>query len=375
MENKGKAIKVFSFDKSYEAPDNKYDKGKGIIQWGKKNLYPEYILDMYNYKGSATHKSIVNKKTKLIAGKGFEEAQSPELKKFVKENRLDKEVKKAALDYELFNGFAFEVIWNRENTAIASLKHIPFHKLRIGIKTDEVNYNHYWFSNNWEECRKEMYKPQIIREFNPLVKQGKSVYCYSEYNPSSDGLYPIIGYSTSMNWIEMDYEISKFHLNQVKQGYAPSMMLNFATGIPTEEEQDMFFKEFKKNFSGAENSGKVIITYSEGKDEAPEMTAVALNDSDERFVMLMDQIENNIVRGSEIPPQLIVLTPGKLGSTEERQELLNEFNVTYVEPRQENMEEVINDILSSGGFTEELRLKSAIEENNEEVNNNDNEQG
>ena len=111
-----------------------------------------------------------------------------------------------------------------------------------------------------------MDEPEMIREFNPYVKQGKQIYYYSEYNPDSDGLYPIVGYSTSVNWIEMDYEISKFHLNQVKQGYSPSFILNFATGIPTEEEQDQFFREFKRNYSGAENSGKIIITYSEGAD-------------------------------------------------------------------------------------------------------------
>jgi len=372
MEGKNK-ITIINFDASYEAPKMKYNKGKGMIEWGDKNLYPQYLLDVYNYKGSATHKSIVNKKTKLIAGKGFEDVVSPELSAFIKKNKLNKEVKKAALDYEIFNAFAFEVIWNREGTAIASLKHIPVHKLRLGIQDEEIGYPHFWFSNNWAEARKEMYSPEIIREFNPFIKQGKQVYFYGEYNPASDGLYPIIGYSTSMNWIEMDYEISKFHLNQVKQGYAPSMILNFATGIPTEEEQEMFAKEFKRNFAGSENSGKIVITYSEGTEEAPTLTPISLNDSDDRFVMLMDQIENNIVRGAEIPPQLVVLTPGKLGSTDERMELLSEFNVSYVEPRQENIEEVLNEILSIGGFKEDVKLKSAIEEQEvkQEITNED----
>lgn len=366
MKEKNK-LSIIKFDASYEAPKMKYNKNKGFIEWGEKNLYPQFLLDLYNYNGSTTHKSIINKKTKLISGKGFEDINSQELKQFVKTNNLTKEVKKATLDYELFNGFAFEIIWNNEGTRIVSMKHIPVHKLRIGIESEEFNFPHFLFSNNWAESRKEMYKPDVIRAFNPFVKQGKQIYFYSEYNPASDGIYPIIGYSTSINWIELDYEISKFHLNQVKQGYSPSMILNFSTGIPNEEEQDIFAKEFKKNFAGSENSGKIVITYSEGSEEAPVLTPMQLNDSDDRFVILMEQIDSNIVRGAEIPPQLVILTPGKLGSTDERNELLNEFNVSYIQPRQEVIESVINEILS---FDEDLILRSAIEENTNNIQKN-----
>ena len=73
-----------------------------------------------------------------------------------------------------------------------------------------------------------------------------------------------------------------------------------------------FSKNFKKNYSGTENAGKIIITYSEGSDGKPELTAVDLNDSDERFVMLMEQIELKIASGAEIPLPLIQLVPGKL---------------------------------------------------------------
>jgi hypothetical protein len=356
-DKKGTPLKIFQFNKAYVAPEYKYNASLGIVEWGKENKYPLYILDLYNNYGSTTHKSIVNKKTKLISGQGFEDILSPELKAFIKVNKLENETKKATLDYELFNGFAFEIIWNNEGSAITSVKHMPFHKLRIGIHNDKIKFDHYWFSQDWSQYKKEEYTPQLLREFNPLIKQGKQLYYYSEYNPSSDGIYPIVGYSTSINWIEMDYEISKFHLNQVKQGYAPSFLLNFSTGIPTEEEQDVFFKEFKRNFSGTENAGKIILTYSEGTDQKPELIPIQLNDSDERFIMLMDQIENNIVRGAEIPPQLVILTPGKLGSVDERTELLQEFQASYITPRQENVEAVLNEILSLNKYNEEVKLK------------------
>ena len=118
---------------------------------------------------------------------------------------------------------------------------------------------------------------------------------------------------------------------------------------------DEYYRDFRRNYQGSGNSGKVIITYSNGADEKPEITPITLNDSDERFIMLQDMVEKNIVMGHEIPPQLIILTPGKLGSTQERQELLVEFQQYYIEIRQQQMETQFNYVLSKIGFVKAAR--------------------
>jgi hypothetical protein len=346
-------IKIINFNASYEVPNYKYDAKRNLIHWGSDNAYPDYLLDVYNAYGSTTHKAIVNRKTKLTAGQGWKDVESLELEKFIKDNNLNKEVRKVSLDYELYNGFALEIIWNREGTEISSVSHVPFHKLRIGIESEDIPFEHYWYSDDWSKYKKPENEPNMYRAWNPYVKSGKSLYYYSEYNPQTDGLYPIPGYSTSMNFIEMDYEVGKFHLNQVKQGYSPSFILNFASGIPTAEEQDMFYKEFKRNYSGTDNAGKIILTYSEGTEQKPELTPIQLNDSDDRFILLQEVIERNIVMGAEIPPQLVVLTPGKLGSSDEREELQKEFQQSYIQPRQNVIEEVFNEVL----YTDEMVLK------------------
>lgn len=348
---------IINFNETYVPPTINYNKRLKIVEWGKKNDHPMYLLGIYNNFGSPLHKNIVNKKNKFVSGNGFEEFENEALNKLITKNKLKREVKKISLDHEIFNGFAIEVIWDNAGENIASIQHIPFHKLRVGIEDEDASFPHVWFSNDWSQHRKAEYTPELIREFNPLIKKGKQIYYFTDYNPEAE-IYPIPNYSNVLNFIELDYEISKFHLNQAKQGYAPSFILNFATGIPTEDEMEEFSKNFKKNYSGTENAGKIIITYSEGSDGKPELTAVDLNDSDERFVMLMEQIELKIASGAEIPLPLIQLVPGKLGSTEERRELLSEFQQSYVTPRQETIEEVLNEILSAAGFTEEVKLKT-----------------
>ena len=371
MEKEKKQIfKILQFNEAYQPPKIKVNNKKGIVEFGKDNLFPQYLLNLYNNEGSPINKSIINKKVKMIAGNGFQDILDPALKEFIKKNKLEKEIKKAALDYEIYNGFALEIIWDREGVNMTSLKHIPFQKVRVGVKSEEIPYEHYLICSDWSQTRKAEFKPVVVRPFNPMVKQGKQLYFYCEYNPESD-YYPIPFYSTTINYVEMDYEVGRFHLNQLKQGYTPSFILNFATGIPTLEEQDDFYKEFKKNYSGTENSGKIIITYSEGQDGKPEFIPVQLNDSDERFIMLKEQITENIVLGHEVPQQLFLATPGKLGSTEERSELLEEFQDTYVTPRQENIEEVINEILGTMGFTEPVKLKEYGTKDSEDNNTNE----
>ena len=365
--NNKKTFKVINFNKAYEVPVNKVNVSKQLVEWGKKNNYPTYILDLYNNYGSPTHKSIINKKVKLISGSGFEDILSPELQSIVSTSNLEIETKKVSMDYELFNGFAFEIIYDLSGN-ISTIQHIPFHKLRIGIKSEDIPYDYYWFSNDWSQYRKAIYSPEMIRSFNPLIKSGRQVYVYNEYNPQTEGSYPIASYSTAYNWIELDYQISVFHLNQAKQGYAPSFILNFATGIPTEEEMQQNSREIQDNYCGTENAGKMMITYSDDENGTPTLIPISLNDSDERFIQLSERTDEQITRASEIPPQLVILTPGKLGSSDERKELLREFQVSYITPRQNNIESVLKSIISAVGISEELVLKEfKIEESENKI--------
>ena len=348
-------LSIINFATNYEPPKNVYSIGKGYILWGSKNLHPNYLIDLYNYKGSVTHQSAIDRKTDLIAGRGFEHIEDETLRNLVERIKLPRQVKRAALDGEIINGMAFEVIYTNDGEAIASIKHIPIHKLRVGIESDEIPYSHFLYSNDWREDRLERNKPVPIKEWNSYDTTGKSIYVYYDYNPDSDQ-YCIPNYSNSYNYIELDHEISKFHLNQVKKGFAPSMLINFSTGRPTPEEMEEFNDDFRKKYEGADGE-KLIITYSDGVDEQPLIEAMQLNDSDGRFIMLNAEIEKQIIRGSRIPPQLLMLEAGKLGGNAQRAELLSEFQSSYVTPRQEIIEDVLNDIFEASGFTEKIRLK------------------
>lgn len=354
---KGVSAKVFQFNEAYQAPVYKFEK-KGdyhFLSFGADNLYPLFLLNLYNNYGSPLNKAIINKKTKMTAGFGYKDILDPKMKEWAKQNNLERLLLYWAKDFMIYGGFAIEIIWNREGTSF-NVGYLPIHTLRIGLKDTEDEPDYYWYSKDWGQYKKEEYTPEYIKQFDPNDRTGRQALYYIEPNPSATDLYPIPDYSTAINFVDLHYQISVFHVNQVRQGFAPSFILNFGTGIPTPDEQNQFFREFSRNYQSASNAGKIIITYSEGGEQKPELIPINLNDSDERFIMLEEMIEKNITQAHEFPIGLISSVPGKLGSTDERKELMAEVQTYYIAIKQNQMEESINGILETIGFNEKIIL-------------------
>lgn len=351
-------IKIFTFNEAYQPPIYKFEK-KGnfhFLSFGADNKYPLLLLELFNNFGSPLHKAIINKKVKMTSGFGYKDIQDPELKQWAKKNKLEKLLIYVSQSFEIYNGFCLEVIWDNSGNSF-DIKYVPLHTIRIGLKEHEDEADYYWYSEDWNDIKKPEYEPQYIKRFDPTDRTGRQLLYYIEPNPSLTDVYPIPNYSTTINYIDLDYQIGVFHLNQVRQGFAQSFILNFATGIPTQEEQDMWYREFQRNYKGAGGAGKILITYSDGGDQKPELIPIQLNNSDERFILLQDMVEKNITQAHETPVQLVSFQPGKLGSSDERKELMAEFQTYYISIRQNQIEEAINGILRYIGFEEEIVLK------------------
>jgi len=362
-ENKTIPLKIFNFDMSIEPPINKFTKSGQyrFLSWGETNLFPDLLLSLYEAKGSPLHKSCINKKVKLSAGFGLKDIISPELLSYVEETDLELLFRFLSRDFEIFNGFSFEVIPNREGTK-AKLHYVPIHTLRFGLdETGKEVSDYMWFSKNWAEFKKKEYEPQYIKRYEPGIRNEKTIYYYTEPNANGLDYYPSPSYSTGLNYINLDYEISQYHKNSLAQGFQPSFMMYFGTGQPEKEEQDIFYREFMRNFQGSRNAGKILLSWGSGSEEKPEMIKIDNAVNDDRFILLRETIEQAICQSAEIPPQLVLLSPGSLGSQSERQDLLAEFQLYYIEDRQRQLEKCVNGVLKTMGFTEKVELKTYMD--------------
>jgi hypothetical protein len=220
QENHNK-LKIFNFNESYVAPIYKFERRGDyhFLSFGGDNQFPNMLLDIYNSYGSPLHRAIVNKKTKMISGFGYRDILDPKLKEWAKRNNLERLLMYWGKDLVLFGGFSIEIIWNREGTSF-EVKHLPIHTLRIGLKESEDEADYYWYCRDWNQFKKEGYEPEYIKRFDPKDRSGRQALYYIDANPAATDLYPLPSYSTAINYIELDYQIGKFHLNQVMQFFA-----------------------------------------------------------------------------------------------------------------------------------------------------------
>lgn len=336
MKDNKMSFKILNFNSAVVAPTFTDNRG-GWINYGKKNDYPIELLDVYNTK-SNKHQAIINKKATMIGGNGFESVPSGM-------EYLDDILAKISYDLEIYGGFTLKTKWTINGNKVGAIEYMPYQNVRVSQEEDKL-----WFSNDWQKTRKEGNQPVEIQSFNKIkVKESKlQVYNYHQYSPGNFS-YPTPGYSSTLNWIMSDGAIAEFHYNSIENGFSASFLLNFSTGIPSEDEMKQFQKEFDKKYTGQGNAGKFILSFSDGKEGAAELTPIELNSSDDRFILLSEQIRENIFIGHQvINPMLFgVMIPGSLGGKTELLESLELFQSTYVSPKQKQIERVFNEILGT----------------------------
>lgn len=350
-------VKILNFAKGQEPPIFRENRNGKWFDYGENNLYPQYLLEVYhNY--SNKHKAIINRKVQMTTGNGIEKT-TPQIEEWLKNRWSDFDIEqlteKVNYDLEIYGGFALNIRWNLDGTSIAAIDYLPYQKVRLSTDEDRV-----LISRDWTNWRRSENKPEERVRFSPKLAQKypSQVYYYLQDTVGQE-YYPIPYYSSTLPWIELDWEVGNFHLSSVRNGFMPGFILNFSTGIPTMEEMEMAYREFEKKYTGSENAGKFILTFSEGQDQKPELIPISLNDSDDRFILLRDSMRDEIFVGHSVTnPQLFgIRVPGELGGKDELLESLAIFQSTYITIRQKQLEKCFTKLMNLSGVEGEVKFK------------------
>ena len=343
-------------------------KTKEWVYYGENNDYPEYLLKLYNR--SPKHNAIINSKVNYIIGAGMSVdvqrltvGKQGELWSFIREFDLVNVAKKCIVDYEIFGGFALEVVWSKNGKRIAELNHFDFSKIRINTDEDKFFFTKRWViydKNGNYKINPKPDKEDDWEEFEPFDDEnpsGSQLYYCKEYRPALD-VYPLPGYIGANVAIETDIEINNYHYNNLKNGFTATILLNFYNGIPTEDEQTKLEKMIKTKLAGSDNAGKFIMNFSDGKDKSCEVTVLQMSDAHEQFEMLRQDTMQEIFIGHRITSPMLmgVRTEGQLGGRSELVEANELFKNIYVKPKQGVIEKVFNSLLRINGFEDRLRF-------------------
>ena len=357
---------------NHKVPIFKEVRGEEWIQLGEKNDYAWYLIQLYDR--SAKHAAIVKAKVNYTTGAGWDydkENLTPQqliaLNQFMKRMNPDGEsLKDVSMkcdeDKKIFGGFYLEVIWDKMGKKPASIKHIPFRKMRSNMDNTTFFYSEKWLDKNGKMNRlvKLDGDYKVYPAFDPFNATGAQILFYKTYHPALD-VYPLPEYLGAISNIETDIEISNYHYNNVKNQFAGTFMVNFLNGMPTAEEQRDIERKFKEKFTGTDNAGSFVLNFADGKEKAAEILPIGMSNADKMFMELTKWVQEEIFTGHRITSPMLfgIKTEGQLGGRSEIVEAYELFKNTYVKPEQLQLESVFNMLAKYSGLNNRLFLKES----------------
>lgn len=360
-------ILIFNFEAN-KPPVFKEERGKDYIVYGTeapwKNLYPDYLVELYNTSGK--HNSIINGKTNYISGRGWKVDETVrtlqdkvKLENFIQRpgnDSLFELTKKIVKDNELFGGYALEVIVTKDGKGLI-INHINFGYVRVGIEEDTFFYTDDWASR----------KPTSNEDFETLtpfpfdgsaIRGERYIVYYKSYRPNLKE-YPLPNYVSGVPYIAADYEVANYVLNNTKNGFSGSVVFNFHNGMPTQEAQSYIKKQIKNKYHGSNNAGEPIIIFDDGKDKGVEIIPVTPNGQDDKFINLNQQIQDEIFTAHGVDASVFIKTidTGFSNNADELRVAIEAMNSSYIEPAQRLYEKLFNDFAILLGMPSGLKIE------------------
>jgi hypothetical protein len=332
-------------------------RGREYIEYGTddwRNLYPQFLIDLYY--NSSTHAAIVNATAEMIAGEDLIAEENENLEAFVKlqkfiahpnsKESLHSVIKKVAFDFKLQGGYALNIVWSQDRTQIAEIYHIPVERVRAGRPNEMGQVDTYYISADWANLRGN--RPHPIPAFNVTDRSSPSQLLYSgSYSPNMD-IYHTPDYLAGCNWCLVDQRVAEFHLNNISNGFSGSYFISFANGVPTQEERFQIEQSLAEKFTGSDNAGKFILTFSDDKTRTPEITPISVSDADKQYLALQELLVQNILTAHRVTSPMLmgIKSDTGLGSNVNELNAAAEFyNNTVVRPFQQNILKTLKLIL------------------------------
>ena len=333
---------------NYERPTVIETVEKDYVLYGEDNAYYDTIIQ--RYLGSPTNARCINGISDMIYGRGLEATDRNinrdayiEMKKLVDEGEL----RKVVGDRKLLGSAAIKVIYNKDKSKVVAIKHHPMETLRAE-KTNKGVIAAYYYHPDWKNL-KTGDKPKRIPTFgNGNPKQTTEVLVVRPY-VSGFYYYSPCDYQSSLQYSQLEEEVSNYHLSNIENGLQPSLLINFNNGVPSEETQSLLESKISDKFSGSSNAGRFILSFNEDKDTAADVEAIHLPDAHAQYKFLADESREKIMLGHGIVSPILLGIKDNTGFGNNAEELRTAsilMDNIVIAPFQQNIISAIDKILA-----------------------------
>jgi hypothetical protein len=289
---------------TYTSPEIVEVNNRDWVDYGADNNYFQYLIDRYN--GSPTNNAAINGISQQIYGKGLnatDSSRKPE--EYAHMISLFKKdvVRKLCYDLKLMGQCSVQVIYNKNRTKIAKLEHIPVETLRAAKANEDGEIPAYYYYKDWSKL-----KPNEVPKRIPAYGMSKEPIEIYYIKPYKAGFYYYapVDYQGGLQYAELEEEISNYHLNNIMNGLAPSMLINFNNGTPNQQERQLLEQKIAQKFSGSSNAGKFILAFNDNKEAAADINPVQLSDAHQQYQFLSEESTKKIMVAHRIVSPMLL---------------------------------------------------------------------
>ena len=348
---------------SYTAPEIVESRNKDWVEFGSDNDYFNTLIE--KAKGSATNGACINSISQMIYGKGLSATDSsrrPE--QYARMISLFKkdDLRRFASDLKLTGQCAIQVVYSDNKKSIEKVSHLPIETLRAekcGAEDKEVQA--YYYFPKWEEI-KPSDKPERIPAFGVSDTPKPIEILYVK--PYEAGMYY---YSTpdwakgGLQYADLEIEISNYHINNVRNGMSPSMMINFNNGVPDETTQVLTENKILEKYQGSSRAGTPIIAFNDNKESAATIDAIQLSDAHNQYQFISDEAQKKIMVAHRIVSPMLLGIKDNSGFGNNAEELKDSsilMQNVVIAPFQELLIDAFDRILSYNKISLNLYFKT-----------------
>jgi hypothetical protein len=344
---------------SYTTPKVKEVKNQDFVSYGDDNNYYQYLIDRYN--GSPTNNAAINGISQLIFGKGLDATDSnrkPDQYAQMKSLFTDDCVMKLVNDLKLLGQCAMQVIYNELHTEILLVEHFPVETLRAERANEDGDILGYYYYHNWTEYRKgdELDRYPAFG----TSKEGMEILFVKPYK-TGFYYYSPVDYQGGLQYAELEEEISNYHLNNIMNGLAPSMLINFNNGVPDEEQRELIEQRIYEKFSGTSNAGKFILAFNDDSTQSASIEPVQLSDAHNQYQFLSDESMRKIMVAHRIVSPMLLGIKDNTGFGNNADELKTASQLmdnTVIRPFQNLLIKSFDQILAYNDIALDLYFKT-----------------
>lgn len=346
---------------SYTSPKIVESKQEDWVEYGTDNNYYQYLIDLYH--GSPTNNAAIKGIADMIFGEGLEAVKADRnLQGYLETKKLFRDdcLRKISLDLKMLGQASFQLVKSKNRKKYAKVTHWPIQTLRPEKANKEGEVEGYWYSPDWTRYKEKGFEPVRIAAFGYDDNATESVYVIKPYSTGNYYFSPV-DYQGGLQYAELEQEVANYHLNNIKNGLAPSMLINFHNGIPPEEEQDEIERDITRKFTGSSNSGRFILAFNDSKDSSASIEPVQLSEASSQYEFLSSECMKKVMVAHRITSPMLLGIKDQTGLGNNADELKTAstlFDNIVIRPFQRIILEAVDAVLAYNGVSLDLYFKT-----------------